>query len=220
MIVAPPHEETDAAPAEVTTHPAAPVVNPLAQRWVLVALAALIATGAGLAGWLVAARPPGDESAEAGFARDMRRHHQQAVEIAFIILAKTSDPLIAGLATDIIGTQQSQAGQMLGWLDAWGLPAAGEEPAMAWMGHPAEEPMPGMATPAEIAHLKELSGQAADAEFLRLMIRHHQGGTPMAEAILERTDRDEVRRLARSIVESQAAEIDFMEGLLEKMGTA
>ena len=183
-------------------------------------MAVLIAVGAGFAGWLVAPRPPADDWAEAGFARDMRRHHQQGVELSFVILAKTDDPLIAGLATDIIGTQQSQAGQMLGWLDAWGLPVTGQASTMAWMGHPAGQPMPGLATPEEIAHLKDLSGQAADAEFLRLMIRHHQGGTPMAEAILERTDRELVERLARSIIESQQAEVEFMEGLLERMGVA
>ena len=41
--------------------------------------------------------------------------------------------------------------------------------------------MPGMATEEELAGLRSLSGTAFDVEFLRLMIRHHQGGREMAE---------------------------------------
>lgn len=192
----------------------------LAPPWVLASFAVLIAVGAGLVGWFAAPSLPADGSAEAGFARDMRRHHDQAVEMSLIARDLTTNDEIRTLATDILLTQQNQNGQMLGWLSAWDLPPTGGEPSMAWMGHPADQPMPGLATPAEIAHLKELSGPAADAEFLRLMIRHHQGGTPMAEAILERTDREEVRRLARSIVDSQRTEVAYMESLLEKMTAA
>ena len=36
--------------------------------------------------------------------------------------------------------------------------------------------MPGMATEDELAALRRLDGTAFDVEFLRLMIRHHQGG--------------------------------------------
>jgi uncharacterized protein (DUF305 family) len=103
---------------------------------------------------------------------------------------------------------------MSGWLDVWGLPATGAEPPMAWMGHQVEGRMPGMASSEEIAHLKELSGVEADREFLRLMIRHHQGGVPMAEAILERSDDEVVRRLAQAIVDSQQAEVEVMRRML------
>ena len=48
--------------------------------------------------------------------------------------------------------------------------------------------MPGMATEDELANLRALSGTAFDVEFLRLMIRHHQGGLDMAQYAAEHAD--------------------------------
>jgi len=163
-------------------------------------------------------RPPADDSAEAGFARDMMVHHAQAVEMAGIVRDKTESPEIQTLATDIALTQQAQIGQMQGWLAVWGLPMTGAEPAMSWMGHPTDGRMPGMATPQEIEALQKAPPQEAERRFLRLMIPHHQAAVPMAEAALEETDRPEVRQLAEAIVTSQKAEIEVMKDLLEERG--
>jgi uncharacterized protein (DUF305 family) len=166
----------------------------------------------GLAVWVyLSGRPPGDSSAEPGFARDMSVHHAQAVEMAEIVRFKTESADIRTLATDIALTQQAQIGQMQGWLDVWGLPATGTEPAMSWMGHPTEGRMPGMATPEEINRLEDAPPAEADRQFLYLMIRHHRGAIPMAEAVLERTDRPEVRQLAKAIAASQRQEIRLMD---------
>jgi uncharacterized protein (DUF305 family) len=48
------------------------------------------------------------------------------------------------------------------------------------------------------------------------MIPHHQAAVPMAEAVLNETDRPEVRQLAGAIVASQKAEIEVMRDLLEE----
>jgi uncharacterized protein (DUF305 family) len=111
-------------------------------------------------------------------------------------------------------TQENQIGQMYGWLNAWGLPATGKLPAMTWMGHPTTGLMPGMATPEEIAHLESLSGNAADVEFLRLMIRHHQAAIPMADIALQASDNEAVRQLARQILTAQELEIKMMQQML------
>ncbi len=161
-------------------------------------------------------RPPGDGSAEAGFARDMMVHHAQAVEMAELLRDKSVSPGIETLAADIALTQQAQIGQMQGWLAVWGLPMTGTEPAMAWMGHPTNDRMPGMATPKEIEAFREASPEVAEGRFLRLMIPHHQAAVPMAEAVLDETDRPEVRQLAGAIVASQKAEIEVMRDLLEE----
>ncbi len=163
-------------------------------------------------------RPPGDDSAEAGFARDMMVHHAQAVEMAGIVSDKGISPEMETLATDIALTQQAQIGQMQGWLAVWGLPMTGAEPAMAWMGHPTKGRMPGMATPEEIEALREAPPEEAEKRFLRLMIPHHQAAVPMAEAVLEETDRPEVRQLASAIAASQKAEIEVMRDLLAERG--
>lgn len=68
-----------------------------------------------------------------------------------------------------------------------------------------------------VALLHEL---LADELFLRLMIPHHQAAVPMAEAVLDETDRPAVEQLARAIVASQRAEIEVMQGMLRDMGAA
>jgi uncharacterized protein (DUF305 family) len=185
---------------------------------VLLAVASVLAAGIALA-MLFASQPPANDSAEAGFAHDMIVHHGQAVQIAEIVRDRTQSDDVRLLAADISLTQQGQVGIMQGWLGVWGLPITGQEPAMAWMGHPMEGLMPGMATPEEITRLSQLPPDRADVLFLRLMIAHHEAAIPMARAVLKRTDEPEVRELANSIVESQKAEIKNMEAMVdEKVG--
>ena len=165
-------------------------------------------------------RPPTDDSAEAGFARDMAVHHAQAVQMAGIVQRRTESDEIRLLAGDIALTQQGQMGQMQGWLAAWRLPQTGDEAPMSWMGHPTEGLMPGMATPEEINALENLPPDEADEQFLRLMIPHHEAAIPMAEAVLAETDRPEVEQLAGAIAASQQNEIQFMRDLLKSRGAA
>ena len=163
-------------------------------------------------------RPPGEHSAEAGFARDMVVHHAQAVEMASIIEGKTNDPEVRSLAADITLTQQAQIGQMQGWLDVWNLSPTGTGESMAWMGHPTDGPMPGMATPEEIERLGELPPDRADDLFLRLMIPHHEAAIPMAQAAMERSDDPVVDTFAEKVVASQRVEVKNMQQMLEEMG--
>src|SRR5215208_3759053 len=147
----------------------------------LLAVVSVLAAGVALA-LLFASVPPGNDSAEAGFARDMIVHHAQAVQMAEIVRERTQSDSMRLLAADISLTQQGQIGIMQGWLQAWGLPITGSEPAMAWMGHPTDGLMPGIATPDELDSLFKLPPDRADVLFLRLMISHHEAAIPMAEA--------------------------------------
>jgi uncharacterized protein (DUF305 family) len=183
----------------------------------IAAIAAFLALFVALAA-LISSRDPGASSAEAGFARDMSVHHAQAVEMAEIVRDKTESEEIKILAADIALTQQAQIGQMQGWLDVWGLPFTGTEPAMSWMGHPTEGRMPGMASPEEINRLRGAPPEEADKMFLRLMIPHHKAALPMATAVLARTDRPEVERLATAIASSQKGEIRIMQEMLKSRG--
>lgn len=160
---------------------------------------------------------PDEDSSEVGFARDMQVHHAQAVQMAEIVRDTTVNDEIRFLATDIALTQQAQIGRMHGWLDVWGVSPTGVEPPMSWMGMPVDGRMPGMATGAELARLRNLAGARADALFLRLMIDHHEAGVDMAQAVLERTSRPEVETLASAMVEAQEAEISAMNDLLGRV---
>ena len=182
---------------------------------ILVAIAAIVAVPLSL---FLLPRTPGDGSPEAGFARDMMAHHEQAVQMALLMTERTDDEELRAMSLDIVLTQQAQIGQFQGWLSSWGLPVAGTAPATAWMGHAGMERMPGMATPEQVNTLRSAKGAVAEELFLRLMIAHHQGGVDMAKAILGRTNRPEVRRIAEAIVSSQTAEIEAMKAILRRKG--
>jgi uncharacterized protein (DUF305 family) len=174
---------------------------------------------------------PADDSVDAGFARDMKVHHAQAVEMSYIIRDNTTDPDVRTLAYDIATTQQGQIGYMTAWLDMWALPQHSSDPAMAWMsddmgGHDMGHDqmlsddglMPGMATPEQMEQLSEARGKQAEVLYLRLMIRHHIGGVEMARYAAEHAEVDDVRHLAQTIVTAQQYEIDAMNDMLVERG--
>jgi uncharacterized protein (DUF305 family) len=168
------------------------------------------------------AATPSSSSVDAGFARDMATHHTQAVTMAGYERDNTTDPSLKVLAFDIETDQGAQVGQFQGWLDAWGLSRNDPSP-MSWMGSShmamgADGLMPGMATPAQMTKLETLHGKALDVFFLQLMIRHHQGGLPMAQYAETHATEPYVRTLAGHIVASQGAEIIEMEQLLRQLG--
>ena len=170
---------------------------------------------------------PRDDSAEAGFARDMATHHAQAVEMSFVIRDTSRDEQLRALAYDIIVTQSTQRGVFMGWLQEWGLPQASTRPRMAWMpGHAQSAQvstggvalMHGMASDDELGRLREAQGVDAEKLFLQLMIRHHEGGVLMARALADLSRRAEVVQMAKSIDEGQRAEIAQMTEMLAKRG--
>ncbi|RAY17327.1 DUF305 domain-containing protein [Actinomadura craniellae] len=202
---------TEAESASAPTGPARP------GRWAVAALLALVlvAAGAFTVPRLFNGDRPAPDGPEAGFARDMSAHHAQAVRMAFAVRDRSDDEKIRTLAYDIITTQQSQIGMMSAWLDGWRAPHADPAGPMRWMGghggHGAPGgTMPGMATREQLDELEHAQGRAAETLFLDLMITHHRGGVSMARAVLSRTGRPEVLRLARSMVEGQQSEIDLM----------
>ena len=188
--------------------------------------AGLLVLGGGLGFALGSDRPPSD-SVDVGFSRDMSAHHLQAVEMANLAQARSDDPEIGRLGFDLAETQLNQVGRMQGWLVLWDLSITGGD-RMAWMsggehgGHDMGAMdgglMPGMATDEELARLRTLSGEEFDVLFLQLMTRHHQGGYDMASSAVENADEPAVRTLARSIVESQSAEVALMTGMLAQRG--
>ncbi|MFF7788813.1 DUF305 domain-containing protein [Streptomyces sp. NPDC007991] len=193
------------------------------------AATALVATGAityAVAGDDGGGRTPSAESADAGFARDMAVHHQQAVEMSYIVRDRTKDEEVRRLAYDIAQTQANQRGMMLGWLDLWGLPKVSSEPPMTWMdmGGMASGKdgalMPGMATNTELKKLGTLSGKQAEVFYLQLMTDHHKGGIHMAQGCVDKCAVGVEKRLAQGMVDAQQSEIGLMADLLKERGAA
>lgn len=215
----------------------APTARP-AVRWVVVAFVTVAVVAVAFAigrftafGATAAPAHPSDTSADAGFARDMQVHHTQAVLMAMEIYRKTADDELRTLSYDIATTQAGQRGEMYGWLVEWGLPQASSQPLMTWMeksgahshGDTAalsQEQLlseMGMATDAQLDQLRALEGQPADCLFLDLMIRHHEGAIPMAQAVIELGDEPRVAEVAGTIVSGQTAELDAMRDIQSRL---
>ena len=213
-------------------------MRPAGSRWLTVGLVAVIALGlvvmgGGLAVALGIGRDdaPSTDSVDAGFARDMSAHHLQGVEMANLAADRSQDPEVRQLAFDISSTQTNQVGRMQGWLTLWGLSISGGQ-SMAWMNGAAgydmssmgagsgvaDSLMPGMATEDEIAELRGLTGSAFDVQFLRLMIRHHQGAKDMAGYAATNAAQPALATLARTMAETQAAEVETMTDMLAARG--
>ncbi|MFD7782259.1 DUF305 domain-containing protein [Streptomyces nojiriensis] len=168
------------------------------------------------------ATPAAVTAADTGFSRDMAVHHQQAVEMSFLVRDNTDGEEVRTLAFDVINTQANQRGMMLGWLDMWQAPKVSTDGAMAWMeGHGsgmAATEMPGMATREQLDRLRNAKGRDAEVLYLQLMIPHHQGGVAMAQAAVKQARDPQVKALAEGIVRAQQSEVDLMTQMLTRRG--
>ena len=191
--------------------------------WLLVIAALLVGTLLGLGiGFLVPRlSTPGDGSVEAGFLRDMAVHHAQAVEMSMIVHEKSDDPEIVYLASDIALTQHGQIGYMQAWLRDWHLSPTTTRQPMAWMpdsaGSVVNGLMPGMATPEQMADLRQATGKNLNVQYLTLMRQHHLGGIHMAQEAVKLSHNSDVKWLAGTMVTSQQGEITVIDNLLKKI---
>ena len=75
-----------------------------------------------------------------------------------------------------------------------------------------------MASPADLERLRASNGAQFDVLFLQLMLRHHQGGAPMAKYAAQHAETAQVRNLAEKIVISQGAESEYLAQLIAQRG--
>ncbi|WP_237572612.1 DUF305 domain-containing protein [Mycolicibacterium lacusdiani] len=162
------------------------------------------------------------------FASMMIPHHQQAIEMSDMVLAKQGmDPRVVDLAKQIKDAQGPEIQQMQGWLDDWnmnmndmpghgGMEGSGSMmpgmPGMGGMGM-----MDGMLSAAEMQALRDARGVEADKLFLTGMIKHHEGAITMAQNEIENGEFPEAIELSKAIVESQQKEIDTMNEILKTL---
>ncbi len=187
---------------------------------------------------------PSANSVDVGFLRDMSTHHEQGVLMAHIVQGLGASTEVAKIAYDIEYQQTSQIGQMGGFLQLWDYSLNSLDAPMSWMtdtagmtgmnGHamaadelsvdPAAAAdgaiMPGMATNTEIKALQALRGDAADVDFLQLMLRHHQGGLPMMQYAAARAVNPVVQNMASKMVTAQQQEITVLTTMLADSGAS
>ncbi|MFY9808672.1 MAG: DUF305 domain-containing protein [Pseudonocardiaceae bacterium] len=225
---------TDAVSTETSADTAQPQGRFLRVFLRVGALLAALVLGAALGMFLAGGRAQLDGGVvDVGFAQDMSVHHRQAVLMAGLARDRSTDPAIRLIAFDIETNQLEQIGRMQGWLSLWNAAPLPIGRYMTWMTGTAPMPgmvhgsgpgtagvatMPGMASAADLQRLQASSGAPFDVLFLQLMLRHHQGGTPMARYAAEHGELTQVRNLADKIVVSQSAESDYLAQLIAQRG--
>lgn len=149
--------------------------------------------------------------ADVMFAQGMIPHHQQAVAMSDMILAKDGiDAKVTDLATQIKAAQAPEIAQMSGWLAGWGenpSPSMGMDHDMGG----------GMMSQADMDALDQATGEDAARMFLTGMIAHHKGAITMAQNEVANGQNPEAIALAQKIITDQQAEITTMNQLLQQL---
>lgn len=136
-------------------------------------------------------------NSEEEFIFEMVPHHQEAVDTAKEILAKTENPELKKLAQNIVNTQTEEISMMEGWKRQW-YSDSKYRPSYIRMMPP----------------LGAFSGGDADTAFMQGMIMHHQMAINMAQQVLKLNPRKEVSDFANNIIRVQSAEIAQMQKML------
>ena len=185
------------------THRTLAVVGVLAATLSLSACA-VNGTGMGMGDDSTSGQSADTNNADLAFTMMMIPHHEQAIEMADLILRQDGiDQRVLDLAQQIKDAQAPEIELMQGWLDEWGYGS------MDGMDHGG-----GMMSDDDMSALEDASGSEASRLFLTQMIEHHVGAIEMAEEELDGGINPDVRELCERIIASQTAEIDTMKQIL------
>ncbi|WP_027465408.1 DUF305 domain-containing protein [Curtobacterium sp. UNCCL17] len=143
------------------------------------------------------------------FAQMMLPHHEQAVEMSDVLLAKGDgvDPDVVTLAKQIKAEQGPEITQLTSWLQGWGEPTESEHPGS---GHS----MSGMMSDSDMTDLDQASAKNAGKVFLQQMVQHHEGAVDMARSEVDKGKNTDAVAMAKSIVSSQTEQITQMQDML------
>jgi uncharacterized protein (DUF305 family) len=132
------------------------------------------------------------------FLAAMIEHHEGAVDMAEIALERAEHEELRQVAQEIIDAQEAEIEQMEAWLDEWYHGAD--------VDHGVSHEEMGMDMDMDAFR----DAEPFDLTFIDEMILHHEGAIDMASAILDTTERDEIRAMAEEIIEVQEQEIEQM----------
>lgn len=164
------------------------------------------------------AGPPGTLAPwpiDTGFAADMIDHHDQAVLMSLLAIGKAESPAVRQLAVEIATAQRREGGMLTQFLRDRGIEQVDtQRSVMTWMNEPTpHDRMPGLATTQEILELTKADGPETDRLFVRLMLRHHEGGVHMATFAAAHAESPAMRDLAAKMVVDQNHEISDLTAL-------
>ena len=155
------------------------------------------------------------------FLTHMIVHHQQAIDMAALVPARSDREEFLKFARYIAGAQQSEIDEMKALLQAAadrGQPA----PRHEMNGDP---PMPGMLSKAQMAALAAAKGAEFAKLWLQGMIQHHQAALDMALAQQQRQFESQrqpfgITAMSDDILTSPRGEIGIMKTWLTRWGLA
>jgi uncharacterized protein (DUF305 family) len=150
-----------------------------------------------------------DNDQDVRFAQVMLPHHQQAVQMSDMLLAKGDgiDTDVAALAKQIKAEQGPEITRLTSWLQGWGEPT---ESGHSGMGHS----MSGMRSDSDMTDLDQASAKDAGKLFLQQMVQHHEGALDMARSEVDKGKNTDAVAMAESIVSSQTKQITQMKDML------
>lgn len=141
---------------------------------------------------------------DAHFIEQMIPHHEDAITMANLALARAEHSEIKTLSSGIIKSQSEEIDQMKQWYTSW---FGNEVPNLgSSMGHGMGGGMMGNETDINILE----NAKPFDKEFIEQMIPHHQMAVMMSQMLLRSTSRPEMKQLAENIIEAQTKEINQM----------
>lgn len=152
---------------------------------------------------------------DVAFAQGMIPHHGQAVQMADMALATSTNPDIKALAEQIKAAQSPEIEQMTTWLTDWDQTVPDPNAMMDDnMDHSGGMMMSGMMSAADMARLENATGTDFDRMFLEMMVLHHEGAIEMAEQQLADGKSQAVKDLSQAVITGQQAEIEEMNALI------
>jgi uncharacterized protein (DUF305 family) len=167
--------------------------------------------------------PGGGDRADMGMVGDMRisltpandvefvdffvPHHQMAIDMAELVIARGQDPEVRAMAEQMHDTQAMEIERMRSVRAS--LAGTADSPAVP----------DDMHMQSDMAMMRSLSGTAVDALFLGDMAQHHAAGIPTAHRAKPHVENAELRSMSDSIFQTQAREIGQMQQMLEKLST-
>jgi uncharacterized protein (DUF305 family) len=173
------------------------------------------------------------------FLQQMTMHHAMAVEMSRPVVAQPAHQETKDLAQGIIDAQTKEIAQMRAWAKDWygmdipdpvamidramgqgrgtnmpGMNRSGMGTGQSGMPMGQHGDMSTMNDMSMMASLWKLPPNRLEVVFLSQMIPHHQSAIDMANLVLDRAAHQELKDLAKSIIQSQGDEINKMNGWL------
>lgn len=142
------------------------------------------------------------------FANTMIQHHQEAIDMSEVEVAKGNDAQVKGWAGNIITAQKAEIGQFQQVLKNY--KSSGQK-----MGENHNELKEAMDKMMNDMMTMKMMGKM-DQDFVMMMVKHHETAITMAKDEISKGKNSELKKMAQKIVEDQGKEIKEFQTWLDR----